>query len=75
MAKTPSVTNSSPTFRHGDSTADRALAAVQVRSQFKDVNDDFYTLRISSTDGFSGGSCNMRFANAAHHTALDAEIW
>ena len=42
---------------------------------FKDVNDEFYTLRISSTDGFSGGSCNMRFGNAAHYAALDAEIW
>ena len=75
MAKTPSVTNSSPTFRHGDSTADRAVGDVQIRSQFFDVNGDFYTLRISSTDGFSGGSCNMRFANSAHFTALDGEIW
>ena len=75
MAKTPSVTNSSPTFRHGDSTADRAVGDVQIRSQFFDVNNEFYTLRISSTDGFGGGSCNMRFANSAHFTALDGEIW
>ena len=75
MASTPTISNDTPTFRHGDSTADRALAAVQVRSQFFDVNGDFYTLRISSTDGFSGGSCNMRFANSSHFTALDAEIW
>ena len=40
MASTPTVSNDTPTFRHGDSTADRALAAVQVRSQFKDVNDE-----------------------------------
>ena len=77
MAKAPTVSSDAtgPTFRHGDSTADRAESAVQIRSQFFDVNNEFYTLRISSTDGFSGGSCNMRFANAAHHTALDAEIW
>ena len=63
--------------RHGDSTADRAStdSGFQIRSQFFDVNGDFYTLRLSSTDGFSGGSSNMRFANAAHFQALDAEIW
>ncbi len=78
MASAPSASvNSSPTFRHGDSTADRAStdSGFQIRSQFFDVNGDFYTLRLSSTDGFGGGSCNMRFANAAHFQALDAEIW
>ena len=77
MAKAPTISSDAtgPSFRHGDSTADRAESAVQIRSQFFDVNGDFYTLRISSTDGFSGGSCNMRFANSAHFTALDGEIW